>query len=587
MSGALDHNDRFLRGVFRRFLFPTVVSVLGGTVNTLVDSAVVGRLLGPRALAAINLCGPIFLLCYTVGSLIGAGGGLLSAALLGRDRAGDSQRAYSLAVALEAACSLLLVCAGLLFLEPVLDLLGVDAALRPMAREYARIAFWGAPVKCLLYIPFNFLRLDGRPGTISVILLVMTVCNGVLDVVFIRLGWSMAGASLASVLATFLAVAIGFWALRGGAFRLTSLKGSFPLLSELLALGTPPALNNLLDMASLLLLNRILMGVGGSPLVAVFTVVCSMSDFTLCLVSGVPRTAAPLIGVYRGERNNPSQRLLMRLQQRYGLVLVGTAAILIALLPGPICGLFGLAPAGEALFALRLFALSLPFAFLCTMLISFYNASGRVWLANTLTFCRVFLFAVGPAALLAPLGAGAVWWFRPLAEILTLGALVPVLWLLKKRSPYLSSVLLLDDRLDREGKVLDFSVENDMTAVVTASERIGEFCEQNSFSPKLSMTVSLAIEEMLAILLRHCFQPGEDVSVDLRIFTLQGATGLRIRSGGRPFNPLHYFEEHRDDPEFEDTLGIQLVSRLAEEVRYQRVFGVNTLVILFEKGEKQ
>lgn len=583
MSGPLDHNDRFLRGVFRKFLFPTIVSVLGGTVNTLVDSAIVGRLLGPQALAAINLCGPIFLLCYTVGSLIGAGGGLLCAALLGKDQAEDSQKVYSLAVTLEIVCSLALMFAGLLFLGPVLDLLGVDAALRPMAREYARVAFWGAPVKCLLYIPFNFLRLDGKPGAISVILLVMTGCNGVLDVVFILLGWGMAGASLASVLATTLAVAIGFCVLRGGAFRLTSPKGSFPLLGELLTLGTPPALNNLLDMVRLLLLNRILMGVGGSPLVAVFTVVCSMSDFTLCMVSGVPQTAAPLIGMYGGERNNSSQRKLMQLQLRYGCVLVGAAAILIALLAGPICGLFGLAATGEALVALRLFALSLPFTLLCTVLISFYNASGRVWLANTLTFCRMFLFAVGPAVLLAPLGARAVWWFRPLAELLTLGVLVLILWRLKKRSPHLSSVLLLDDQLEKEGKVLDFSVKNDMAAVVEASERIGAFCEQNSFSPKLTMTVSLAIEEMLVILLQHCFQPGEDVSVDLRIYTLQGTTGLRIRSGGRPFNPLAYFEEHQDDPEFEDTLGIQLISKLAEVVRYQRIFGVNTLAILFEK----
>lgn len=579
MTAGMDHNDRFLRGVFRCFLFPTILSTLGGTVNTLVDSAIVGNLMGADALAAINLCGPIFLLCCTVGSLVGTGGGLLSAALIGQQKEEDACRVYTLASLLELTFALVLTALGLLFLEPVIGLLGVDDALRPLVADYARIAFWGAPVKCLLYIPFNYLRLDGKPGAISVTMLSMTVCNGVLDVALIRMGFGMAGASLASVLGTVLGTAIGFAVLRGGAFQFVGLGGSVSLLRELLALGTPPALNNLLDMLRLVLVNRILMAAGGGALVAVFTVVCSMSDLTLCIVAGVPQTGSPLIGVYRGERNNPAQRDLVRAQLWYGEGLAVAAAVLIALFPGPVCAVFGLPVTGQAVTALRLFALSLPFAMVCSILFYFYNASGRVALANMITFCRMFLFAVIPAALLAPLGA-AVWWFRPLAEILTLLTLVPVLRWFIPRTSCCSPVLLLDERLDREGKVIDFSVNNDPYAVTDASERITDFCERNDMEARRTMAVSLAIEEMLTILLQNCFQPGEDTWVDVRVFIIQGVTGLRIRNAGRQFNPLEYYEAHRDDM---DTLGIQLVLKLAEDVRYQRTFGVNTLTVLFDR----
>lgn len=577
---GMDHNDRFLRGVFRRFLLPTILSTLGGTVNTLVDSAIVGNLLGADALAAINLCGPIFLLCCTLGALLGTGGGLLSASLIGQQREEDACRVYTLAVLLELACALALTALGLLFLEPVIRLLGVDDALRPLVRDYARIAFWGAPVKCLMYIPFNYLRLDGKPGAVSATMLAMTACNAILDVALIRMGFGMAGASLASVLGTVLGAAIGFAALRGGVFRFVRLRGSAPLLGELLALGTPPALNNLLDMLRLILVNRILMAAGGGALVAVFTVVCSMSDLTLCIINGVPQTGSPLIGVYRGERNNPAQRALVRAQLRYGEGLAVGAAVLIALFPGAVCAVFGLPATGQAVTALRLFALSLPFAMVCSILFCFYNASGRVGLANMITLCRMFLFAVIPAALLAPFGA-AVWWFRPLAEALTLLALIPVLRWCVPRTKYHSPVLLLDERLDREGKVIDFSVNNDPQAVAQASERITGFCEGNAMGPRRTMAVSLAIEEMLTILLQNCFQPGEDAWVDVRVFLIQGATGLRIRSAGRQFNPLEYYAAHREDM---DVLGIQLVLKLAEEVRYQRTFGVNTLTVLFDKG---
>jgi len=581
---GMDHNDRFLRGVFRRFLFPTILSSLGGTVNTLVDSAIVGNLMGENALAAINLCGPIFLLCYTVGSLLGSGGGLLSASLIGQQREEDACRIYTLASFLELACSLVLTALGLLFLDPIIDLLGADSALRPMVTDYARIAFWGAPVKCLLYIPFNYLRLDGKPGAISVTMLAMTGCNAVLDVVFIQMGFGMAGASLASVLGTVLGVAIGFAVLRGGAFRFAGMRGSGPLLRELLALGTPSALNNLLDMCRLILINRILMAAGGGGLVAIFTVVCSMSDLTLCIVAGVPQTGSPLIGVYRGERNNPAQRDLVRAQLRYGEWLASTAAVLIALFPGQVCGIFGLPVTGEAVWALRLFALSLPPAMVCSILFYFYNASGRVALANLITLCRMFLFAVIPAALLAPFGA-AVWWFRPLAELLTLLALVPILRWFTPRTKYHSPVLLLDERLDREGKVIDFSVPNSTQEVAEAAERIESFCTDNDMGPRRTMAVSLAIEEMLTILLQNCFQPGEETWVDVRVFIIQGVTGLRIRNAGRQFNPLDFYEAHKDEDSLGDALGIQLVLKLAQEVLYQRTFGVNTLTVLFDKEE--
>lgn len=583
MTG-MDHNDRFLRSIFQKFLISTILSVLGGTVNALVDSAIVGNMMGSDALAAINLCGPVFLLFSTVGSLLGAGGGLLSAALIGREQEAEARRAYTLAVALELVCSLAIMALGLICLDPIVRLLGADETLLPMVRDYARIAFFSAPVKCLLYIPFNYLRLDGKPGTVSAAMLLMTTCNGILDVVLIRMGFGMAGAAMASLLGTALGTAMGFAALRGGMFQFTSLRGAGGLLQELTMLGTPSALNNLLDMTRLILINRILMAAGGGSLVAVFTVVCAMSDLTLCIVAGIPQTGAPLIGVFRGERNNPAQRDLVRLELRYGLALSGAAAILIAALPGPVCALFGLSASGEAALALRLFSLSLPFAMVCSILIYFYNASGRVMLANTITFCRMFLFAVIPAALLAPFGP-AVWWFRPVAEAGALAVLFPILWWFTPKNVFHSKVLLLDERQDRAGQVIDFSVDNSLQAAAEAAERIEEFCQSNGLGARRTMAVSLAIEELLTILVQYCFKPEEQASVDVRVFVIQGATGLRIRNAGRQFNPLEYYETHREEDAFEDTLGIQMVLKLAQEVRYQRTFGVNTLTVLFDKTE--
>ena len=87
----------------------------------------------------------------------------MAAAQIGRAESEKGCVCYTLCVALQLLLGTFLTIGGLLFLRPAVKLFGADDALFAMALAYAQIAFWGAPVKCLLYVPFNFLRLDGKP----------------------------------------------------------------------------------------------------------------------------------------------------------------------------------------------------------------------------------------------------------------------------------------------------------------------------------------------------------------------------------------------------------------------------------------
>ena len=327
-------------------------------------------------------------------------------------------------------------------------------------KSYVRILLLSAPLKCLLYVPFHFLRLEGKPGAVSISLLAMIGVNGVLDVLLIQMGFGMAGASAASALGTLVGVGIGFFYLHRSSFQLVSLKGTAGLTGRLLLLGSPAAVNNLLAMMRMVLLNRLMMRAGGSEWVAAFTLAGSLADFALCVLNGVSQTAVPLIGVYRAEKNNVALRRLTVLQIRYGEILISAFALVVAFFPGIFCELFGLHASVQAGTAARMFAFSLPFSMLCTVFFFFFSAMERVGLANWIVVCRVFLFAVPPAFLLLHTGA-PVWLFYPLSELLTLAALLTALKLERRRDPALTLVLLLDDRMEREGKVIDFSVENE------------------------------------------------------------------------------------------------------------------------------
>ncbi|MEG0780475.1 MAG: ATP-binding protein, partial [Oscillospiraceae bacterium] len=353
---------------------------------------------------------------------------------------------------------------------------------------------------------------------------------------------------------------------------------------DVLHTGSPAALNNFLSALRLVVLNRILLSMGGGDLVAVFTMVGSVGEFSLAILSGVPQTAGPLLGVYAGERDTHSIRRLMKRQFLAGLLLISIFALGTVALAKPTCTLFGLTdPALVAMGvpALRVFALSLFPALVGSVLISLYSATERIFLANAMTAGRVFVFAAIAALLLAQTGKPElVWWFYPLTELLTLALWPALCALTRRKNKRVSRLYLLDETLAREGRSLNFSVTNTPEDIATASANISAFCEENDFTPKRSMAVSLAIEEILVLIGENCFAGNPQETADVRVFSLPGGSdGLRIRNGGEIFNPLQWYEDHAKTDEIGDTLGLKLITGLAETVTYRRTFGVNTLII--------
>lgn len=571
-------NDLFLRKTFGRYLFPTIFSVLGGTINVFFDGILVGQRLGAEGLAAVNVCMPIFLLLCTVGSLIGSGASILSSREQGKGHSEESRRIYHLSLSLMLISGIIFTAVGLLVLTPLCLFMSGASGLFPLVQTYIGITIAGTLPKMLLYLPFYFLRLDGKNRLSMFIMLLMTCLNIFGDwLCMFVLNLGIGGAALASVISTLVACVLGFVFLqrKGSSFPFGLSWMGLSNIWELLALGSPAALNNLLSAARIMALNFILMLAGGSTAIAVFAVVNNLSEFSLCIVGGIPQTAAPIIGIYTPERNNTGIRILIRQQIRIGLLMIAVYSFLIIAFADPISSWFGVREAMT--FPLICLGSSLFFALYNSIMISFYNCSGRVLLANTITFSRLASFSLVLALLLPKIGL-SVWLFLPLSECLSMALWLIVANCISRRKRTLSPILLLDDSWEKRGQILDFSVLTTAEAICEASGRITDFCENNSLSPKKTMGISLAIEELMLVLTQKCLSSSQTESMDLRAFALNDTMGIRIRCGGRPYNPMEPKEIEKNGEEF---MGIEMVQNLAEAIVYQRTFGTNSLLILF------
>lgn len=572
----MEQNEDFLKKAYGRALIPCILSILSGNINILVDGILVGQRLGTDALAAINFSLPVYLVLCIAGSFLVSGMAILASECIGNNKPLQAEKLYRMAIFWCMAISIALTAAGLLFLRPLAVFLCPDAQVTGLTMQYAGVTLAGALPKILIYIPFWFLRLDGRNRQVTVIMVVMGAGNVALDLLFLYgLDMGVFGAGLASVLATAVAALLGFLWLcdKKSSFSFGfALKCPEVSFRQIFMAGSPSALNNVFQMLRVMVINSLLLHYGGSEMVAAFTAVNCISAFEESVTAGVPQAASAMLGVYSGERDNGSARLLLSREFKSGV---------------PYCVLFSaVIIAGSDLIA-KAYGLSLPltFAFVClslgmipalfnSILSGYYNVSGRIWWANIIIFLRVFLMTAVSLLLLLYQDQNP-WWFLFFSEILTLAIWYAATAIYHRAHPNYSRYFLMDDALEREGRVINFSVKADAESICDASSRITAFCEENGMTPKQIMRISLAMEEMMTVI--TLVNEDLDVQFDLRVYSLQEMTGIRIRYSGKDFNPLHDVTGEELDDMY---MGIRMIKDMVEETMYQRTFGMNTLQVV-------
>ena len=569
---GLGQNEDFLKKAYRAALIPCILSILSGCINIIADGIIVGQKIGANGLTAINLCIPVYLILCIIGSLFVSGAAISASNEIGKDNFEAAQKYYGIALGICTVSSLIMAVVGVFLSGVIAKLLCSDPLVLEMVEDYTKITLIGALPKIMIYIPFWFLRLDGKNKTITVMMTVMGFGNILLDLLFLFVfDMGVSGAALASVIATGLACLIGFiWQHKGDAmFKFRPSSPEKKKMKSIFSAGSPAALNNLMQTGRLLTMNLLLMSNGGSEAVAAFSVVNGISAFAEAVTVGVPQAATAMLGVYHGEHDNKSVRIMIKQEVINGIIYCLMFGLVIGFGSGVIGILYGLD------FSVKIpmicLALSLIPALFTNILSGFYNVSGHSILSNQIIISRVFLFPVTAFVIMLSLN-GPVWLFLPLGEILTLLIWLYASWKIQKKKGDLSRFLLLDTRLEKSGNIINFSVKSDNEDICSACEKITDFCSENGMARKQTMSVSLALEELMTLITQK--NTTQKVNFDIRLFSLQGTIGIRIRYDGRDLNPL---AGDRDSQEY---MGIAMIEKLVQEVVYKRVFGLNSMLIL-------
>lgn len=194
------------------FAVPMLIASIFQQFYQVVDTLIVGRYLGADALAGVGSTGTLTFLLLNFALGMANGGGLILAQCFGRkDRRKMRESILAMAWTMGVLC-LVLSLLGFVFAGTFLVLLNVPEAVLPYAVPYIRIILLFSSASMLYNGMSAILRSVGDARTPLVSLVVSSILNIGLDLLFvITFHGGVAGAAAATVLSEYAAAGVGLY----------------------------------------------------------------------------------------------------------------------------------------------------------------------------------------------------------------------------------------------------------------------------------------------------------------------------------------------------------------------------------------
>lgn len=200
-----------LPGLIGRLAVPTIISMLITSIYNMADTYFVGNL-GKSAQGAVGVVFSLMAIIQAIGFTFGNGAGNNVSRLLGQQKQEEAETVAATGFFTGVMAGAVLAVLGLLFLDPLVSVLGATETILPYARDYARYILIGAPWMVGSLVLNNLLRFEGNSAQAMMGITTGGLLNMVLDPIFIfKLNLGVGGAALATIVSQAVSFCILFF----------------------------------------------------------------------------------------------------------------------------------------------------------------------------------------------------------------------------------------------------------------------------------------------------------------------------------------------------------------------------------------
>ena len=242
------------------FTVPMLVGNIAQQLYSTVDSIVVGQEVGDNALAAIGSAGPILNLLLVLFIGISAGASIMVSQYFGAKKREDLSKTIGNCITVTLISCVLLIAVMTPLLDFILTMLNTPKSIHKMCYDYLLISLLGIAGMAFYNILSGIIRGLGDSMTTLIYLLVATVINIVLDLVFVRF-MGVAGVALATVIAQFISASLCLLKLMRMKeyfdFKVSNLKPRSKYVKTIVRLGLPSGLTQAIFSSAMLIVQSL------------------------------------------------------------------------------------------------------------------------------------------------------------------------------------------------------------------------------------------------------------------------------------------------------------------------------------------
>ncbi|MBN1189697.1 MAG: MATE family efflux transporter [Dehalococcoidales bacterium] len=273
------------------------------TVNLILEMIWVGKL-GAASIAGVGIGGIVVLFVSVVKSGLGAGERAIVARLIGGGDVAGANHVAGQAFVISAVYGAIIMLTGVLFIEPIFSLFGLEADAAAEGVVYVRIVLAGWFTEAFWMTSFSVMQSSGDTITPMKIAIVIRVVNALICP-FLVLGWwgfpglGVGGAAIAYIFTTGLGTFLCFWVLLTGKTRLElTLKDFYPdleIIWRILKIGIPASIMGLGKSFGDLIFAWFMIPFGTTPLAA-HNLISRIESFLNSPGIGIGMGAGVLVG---------------------------------------------------------------------------------------------------------------------------------------------------------------------------------------------------------------------------------------------------------------------------------------------------
>lgn len=407
---------------------PSIVTLLAISSYEMADRIIVGQFGSAEELVFLGVGLPFVFFLEATCAMVNVGSSCAISRTLGKNDIPSAQKLLGTSFSIAMIIGIIVLLAGVIFSPQIASICGADASLIKGSGQYIFYLSIGASFYFLQFVTNGALRAQAMPFFATTVVVVATVVNLALCLLFVAgFGWGARGSAMATMCAQIVGCLLGFVFLSNKRyllhFRFKELNIKLAYVKEILGVGFSSALFEFSFIIYGIVLNIVLGSYNDPRLLAVNVTIASIILLINVPMTGIAEAAQTIIAYNAGSHSMKRIRDTTVYTWLCGVVILVGIEILILTFPEALIRIFVNEDIEFVRFAsdsLKIVVLATPFMSSMLLVPDILGALGEAKRSIYLNLIALFIVQIPLILFLSKLfGQKGVWFSFPIYDIIS------------------------------------------------------------------------------------------------------------------------------------------------------------------------